>query len=74
VNVAEAFQGRPAWTGTVEVFVLDGHSEADRCYAWGSATDSGKVRTYAVLGKPPINSATAAVRASIAADFKAGRA
>jgi hypothetical protein len=67
--VSEAFDGAAVWTGQVEVFVLEGHPKATRCFAWEEppAEESGKARVFAVLAIPPIRSAADAVRASIVA-------
>lgn len=62
-RVAEAFEGQPVWEGDVLVFELVGHPSASRCYAWEV---DGEVT--AVLEEPPVDSALAAVRASIMAD------
>lgn len=71
-HVKERFNEQAVWEGTVSVFSVD-HPEADTCYAWSSSIEgSDRRRFYAVLGKPPINSAADAVRASIVADYKAG--
>jgi len=59
-RVVERFRGRTVWAGEVLVFALEGHATARRCYAWEV---DGKV--MAVLGVPPVDSAAAAVRASI---------
>jgi hypothetical protein len=32
--VIELFQGQVAWDGVVEIFDLNGHPKAKRCYAW----------------------------------------
>ncbi len=61
-RVNETFEGEPAWTGEVLVFALEGHPSASRVYAW--EVDG---RVTAVLGVPPVDSARAAVRASIMA-------
>jgi hypothetical protein len=56
-----------AWEGVVEVFDLDGHPKAKRAYGWQFW--EGKNAQYTVvLGIPPIDSPSAAVRASIAAE------
>jgi len=68
VPINEQFGNQPVWQGVVHVFDVD-HPEADTCYAWSSPVEgSDNRRFYAVLGKPPINSAADAVRASIVAD------
>jgi hypothetical protein len=76
VDIEESFEGRVTWHGKVEVFELDGHPTAKRCYAWGHALrDTGhEVRIVTVLGVSPIDSARKAVQASILSDIKAGRA
>jgi hypothetical protein len=58
------------WEGDVEVFELDAHPEATRCYAWTEATHGGKRRFFAVLHLPPVDSPAYAVRASIYADVQ----
>jgi len=74
VPVIEKFQGQTAWRGTVHVFALAGHPEADTCYAWSSVVEgSDKRRYYAVLKIPPVVSPETAVRAAIVADHKVGR-
>lgn len=67
-RVVEEFRGEPVWSGSVYVFELAGHPSAKLCYAW--STD-GKVTS--VLGEPPIRSARDAVRAAIAAEYRARR-
>jgi hypothetical protein len=63
-----------AWEGLVHVFDVTGRSDASRAYAWTSAIESStKRRFYAVLGKPPINSAADAVRAAIVAEQRANK-
>jgi hypothetical protein len=61
------------WDGVVQVFDLIDHPEADRCYAWSHAVDdSDRRRFVAVLHKPPVDSPQAAVRAAVAAEYRAG--
>lgn len=59
-RVNERFEGQPVWAGEVLVFELVGRPTAQRCYAWEV---DGEVT--AVLGEPPVDSAAAALRASI---------
>jgi hypothetical protein len=73
VPVRETFEGATVWEGEVQVFDLRGHPTAKRAYAWSHATEGTKRRFYAVLHAPPVDSPTAAVRASIVADAKATR-
>ena len=37
--VKETFEGQTVWEGVVEVFALQGHSTATRCYVWSHAVD-----------------------------------
>ena len=74
VSVRETFEGQVVWEGSVQVFELHGHPTATRCYAWASPVEgSDKLRYYAVLHEPPVDSPEAAVRASIVQDRKEGR-
>ena len=70
VPVHETFQGKTAWEGVVEVFLMVGHPLASRAYAWSYKTDDGETRYVAILGVPPVNSALDAVRAYIAAEAR----
>jgi hypothetical protein len=66
VPVKEVFKGETVWEGVVQVFNIQGHPKATRCYAWShSLDDSKKRRFFAVLHQDPINSPEKAVRASI---------
>ena len=48
--VRETFQGKTVWEGFVEIFDLEGHPTAKRCYAWAHPIDdSKKIKFYAVL-------------------------
>lgn len=66
----ERYGGEMVWSGVVHTFRLKGCPQADLAYAWASPTDSGKVKYYAVLAIPPIDSPQAAVRASIVKDYR----
>lgn len=72
VPVVESFREEVVWQGVVEVFELIGHPRVRRCYAWGHAYGSGdkETRYFAVLEVPPVDSPTAAVRSSIANDYR----
>ena len=61
-RVDEGFGGTPVWTGEVLVFELLDHPRASVIYCWEV---DGEVTV--VLGIPPVDSAQAAVRASIVA-------
>ena len=66
--VTETYQGHTVWNGTVQVYSLQGHPSATRCYAWPHITDDGKHRVIAVLHEGPVDSPKAAVRAAIVQD------
>lgn len=75
VPVHEAFQGKIVWQGNVEVFDLNGHPKANRCYAWShldGPNDQGE-RFVAVLEIPPVESAVTAVRVQIVKDARGKR-
>jgi len=65
VSVKEQNEGETVWEGQVEVFELEGHSEATEAYAWGWEDDKGEVQCVAVINKPPIDSPREAVQAAI---------
>ena len=72
VPVHEVFRGQTVWKGEVEVYDLNGHPKAKRCYGWShpEGPDDKGERFVAVLEIPPVESAVTAVRASIVADSK----
>jgi hypothetical protein len=72
VAVKEEFQGKTVWDGVVEVFELVGHPKASRLYAWSHDANGTKKRHVTVLHVAPIDSPKAAVRASIARDYRLG--
>jgi hypothetical protein len=65
VPVKEVFKGETVWEGTVEVFELVGHPQAQRAYAW-TYRDGTQNKTITVLGMPPFDSPQSAVKAAIA--------
>jgi hypothetical protein len=72
VPVHEVFRGKTVWRGEVEVFVLNGHPQAKRCYAWShkeGQNDRGE-RFVTVLELAPVKDSQSAVRAAIAADVR----
>jgi hypothetical protein len=73
VEVDETFEGAQVWKGEVQIFELQGHPLASRCYAWSEASSGVKRRFFAALHVPPVDSAVAAVRASIVADARKAR-
>lgn len=68
VPVTETFQGHTVWDGTVQVYSLQGHPSASRCYAWSYTTNDGKCRLITVLHEGAVDSPKAAVRAAIVQD------
>ena len=54
VPVKEEFQGATVWEGVVEVFKVEGHPKADKCYVWGYA-QGGETKMMAVLDMPPVH-------------------
>jgi len=72
VQVHEVFRGQTVWKGEVEVFDLEGHPKASRCYGWSHPTgkDDKDERFVTVLEILPVCSAETAVRASIVSDSK----
>jgi len=73
VAAKEAFGGQTVWEGVVEVFDLEGHPTATRCYAWSHELDNSKKRKFfAVLHQGVVDSPENAVRASIVQDHKTG--
>jgi hypothetical protein len=72
VPVKETFVGATVWEGVVHVFDLAGNPNATRAYAWSSPiAGRTKRRFFAVLHTDKINSPVAAVRAAIAAEYRA---
>jgi hypothetical protein len=72
VPVHEVFRGQTVWQGEVEVFDLNGHPKAKRCYAWShreGKNDQGE-RFVTVLEIPPVDSAKKAVQIQIVNDAK----
>ncbi len=69
-HVVETYNDATVWEGEVSVFDVD-HPEASTIYAWADPVPGrGAPRYFAVLGKPPINTANDAVRAAIAARYR----
>jgi hypothetical protein len=79
VHVHESMDDRTIWAGDVEVFDLNGHAEANQCYAWshlekgasgGTILNSENMRLITVLGKRPVDSPKMAVRTAIFYDVQ----
>ena len=69
VPVREIFRKLVAWEGVVEVYDIQGHPKAKRCYAW-TIEDDGQLKTTTVLEIPPVDSPQTAVKIAIAAAAK----
>jgi hypothetical protein len=63
----ETKDAETVWKGRVEIFDLDGHHEADTCYAWQNNDNDG-FKIFAVLGNNFIDSPKRAVEAAIFTD------
>lgn len=59
--VIEFFRESIAWNGLVEIFDLEGHPKAKRCYAW-SYPGTNDTQYVIVLEIPPVDSAESAAR------------
>ena len=69
VPVKEVFQGQTVWEGIVQVFDLQGHPTATRCYAWSHELEGSiKRKFFAVLHQGKIDSPEKAVRAAIVSE------
>ena len=56
------------WDGAVEIFLLLGHPQAMRCYAWGYEEEEGRLQATTVLEVPPVDSPEGAVRCALRAE------
>lgn len=70
--VHEIFNGKTVWQGDVEIFKIEKHPRAKKCYAWShrEGPNDQDERFVTVLEIPPVGSAQSAVRAQIAKDVK----
>ena len=70
--VHEVFNGKTVWKGDVEVFKIEKHPRAKRCYAWSHRAGEGDKgeRFVTVLEIPPVVSPQTAVRAQTVKDVK----
>lgn len=74
VPVKEVFEEETMWEGIVQVFKIEGHKTANKCYAWSYGLDNSKKRRFfAVLHQGAIDSPEKAVRASIIHDRRIGK-
>lgn len=72
VPVTEVFQGRTIWQGDVEVFDINGHPKAKRCYGWSHAEGKNDAdeRFVTVLEIPPVSSPETAVKVAIVSEVR----
>ena len=70
VPITEIFQGKTLWDGDVEVYDLNGHSKAQRCYAW---THGEPEEFITILEIPPVTDAQSAVKVGVAYQIKKAR-
>ena len=64
-HVTDTFRGQITWEGIVDVFDIKGHPDVVRGYGWPYDIKDGEILYTTVLGKTPISSPLAAVRAFI---------
>ena len=69
--VKETFEGKTAWEGEVETFLLLDHPVAKRCFAW-MYSEGGTDYSTAVLEVPPVDSPGTAVTVAILAKAQRG--
>lgn len=70
VSVHEVFKGQTLWRGDVEVFNLNGHLGAKRCYAWSYGEPE---QIITILELPPVTSPETAVKVGVAHQIKQAR-
>jgi hypothetical protein len=70
--VHEVFNGKTVWKGDVEIFKIEKHPRAKRCFAWSHREGEGDAggRIVTVLEIPPVVSPLTAVRTQIVKNFK----
>ena len=65
-HVVEVYGAEELWKGDVEIFQLEDHPVAKIAYGWGWQDGDNEIQYIGVLQKPPVESATGAVKAAIA--------
>ena len=70
VPVTESYQGKTLWAGKVEVFDLNGHPQAKRCYGW---TAGEPEEFITILQIHPVSDAQTAVKVAVAYQIKKAR-
>ena len=70
VPVKEVFNEETVWEGVVQVFDIQDHTKATRCYAWSHKLEGSKKRRFfAVLRQGMVDSPEKAVRAAIVSEL-----
>ena len=73
VLLRNSFEGKIVWEGVIQVFDLQGHPKATRCYVWSHGLDNSKKRRFfAVLHQGAVDSPEKAVRVAIINEHKTG--
>jgi hypothetical protein len=67
VPVREVFIEKTIWEGNVEVFDLDSHPKAKRCYGW---THGEPEEFITILELPPVTDAHSAVKVGVSYQIK----
>ena len=70
IPLTEQLNGRIVWQGEVEIFDLQGHATAKRCYAFAYAGADNQKRYAAVLELSPVDSPRGAVRSVLMVQVK----
>jgi hypothetical protein len=66
IPITEMFGDVVVFDGPVELFELIGHPMARRCYAFEYDEDDHPLRYFAILERPPVESALKAVQVAVA--------
>jgi hypothetical protein len=70
VPVHERLAEKTIWQGNIEVFELEGHAEAKKCYAWFYYEQGKSVRYVVVLESRLVKSPEEAVKSAIFFDVQ----
>ena len=70
IPLTEQLNGRIVWQGEVEIFDLQGHATAKRCYAFAYTGADNQKRYAAVLELSPVDSPRGAVRSVLMVQVK----
>jgi hypothetical protein len=70
IPLTEQLNGRIVWQGEVEIFDLQGHATAKRCYSFAYTGADNQKRYPAVLELSPVDSPRGAVRSILMAQVE----